>query len=117
MGAPGTSSGPWTVEDRGTRDRTFRIRCADGTQNGGAGMVVVERVELDHDAHQIAASGVVYDALERSQRILRSFIGTGTVGGSCSLCGSMWETGAEKHAPGCLIATNAAALAKARGES
>jgi hypothetical protein len=52
------------------------------------------------------------EALAASQRILRSrFIGTGTIGSTCNLCGDGWQNGREEsHKPECQIALNEAAL-------
>lgn len=48
--------GPWHLEEMETRKRQYRIRCDLGKATGGRGMIVVERIELDHDARLIAAA-------------------------------------------------------------
>ncbi len=59
----GFAPGPWSIEDRGTRDSSYRVRCEIGKANGGSGMVVVEKVVLKDDARLIAAAPDLYAAL------------------------------------------------------
>lgn len=60
MGAPNTTPGIWAVEDEPYR----HIRAKDGSQGGwGSTVYDASYPPSDADAHQIAASGDLYDAL------------------------------------------------------
>jgi hypothetical protein len=63
-----------------------------------------------------ASAPNLLERLQRSHGALRAvFIGTGTSGGSCSCCGTIWQGHVEQHEPTCQIGLNEAAIALATG--
>jgi len=136
MGAPGTTPGPWACQPVETCGPDYGVSIVglrlnengaplETPTNGIVGAALPHPTEVDSgdysrviaNANQMKASPDLYDALAASLRILRTFLGRGTAGGSCGLCGSTWHGDAETHTGECQIAVATAALAKARGEA
>jgi hypothetical protein len=72
------------------------------------------KAETRANARLAAAAPDLLNLLRAAQATLRArYIGKGTVGGSCSMCGTTWHGTREQHDSSCLIERNEAAISSA----